>query len=268
MISILLLAASVAAAPAPPRDPALLADAGHAIDAGRLEQARLMIGRAVSAGFTGFPVDRLVADLAFASGNYEQALREYQAIVASGRRVEKICENGAVAALILGRTADARPLADCATESGAVTWRAWNAQGVLADLRQDWDAADTFYEKADQLGPGHAEVVNNRGWSHLLRGDWVSARTFFEQAAKLDPASPRITNNLDLARTALAADLPSRRAGESEEDWAERLNDAGVAAQLLGDKKRALAAFTQALYASDPWYARAAGNLQATSSAQ
>jgi Flp pilus assembly protein TadD len=265
MIMALLLAANVAAASPPVKNPAVLSDAAHAIDAGRLEQARLMIGRAVAAGFSGFPVDRLIADLAFASGDYEQALREYQGIVASGRRVEKICENGALAALFLGRTADARPLADCATESGAVTWRAWNAQGVLADMRQDWDAADRFYEKADQFAPRRAEVINNRGWSHLLRGDWLAARSYFEEAAKLGSASPRIANNLELARTALDADLPGRRAGESQQDWAQRLNDAGVAAQLLGDKKRALAAFTQALYASDPWYSRAAANLQAAS---
>ncbi len=63
----------------------------------------------------------------------------------------------------------------------------------------------------------------------------------------LDGKSDRITNNLELARAALASDLPGRRAGESNEDWAVRLNDAGVAAELLGDRMRAVAAFTQAL---------------------
>jgi hypothetical protein len=41
-----------------------------------------------------------------------------------------------------------------------------------------------------------------------------------------------------------------------------RLNDAGVAAQLLGDRKRAIAAFTQALDASPVWYDRASNNLK------
>jgi tetratricopeptide (TPR) repeat protein len=104
-------------------------------------------------------------------------------------------------------------------------------------------------------------VVNNQGWSLVLRGDWAASLPYFELAASLDPNSQRIADNLDLARTALDAALPARRPGETGEDWAARLNDAGVAAQLLGDKKRAIAAFTQALYASDHWYARAANNL-------
>ena len=106
-------------------------------------------------------------------------------------------------------------------------------------------------------------MVNNQGWSLLLRGDWRRAETVFERAAALDPRSKRIASNLELARAALASDLPQRRAGESEHDWAARLNDAGVAAKVLGDRTRAIAAFTQALEVSGSWYTRAANNLEA-----
>ena len=68
MILGLLAASSLAAAPVPARPNAsLLSDASQAIDAGRLEEAKLLIGRAVSAGASGVPVDRMVAKLAFAS---------------------------------------------------------------------------------------------------------------------------------------------------------------------------------------------------------
>jgi tetratricopeptide (TPR) repeat protein len=110
-----------------------------------------------------------------------------------------------------------------------------------------------------------AEIVNNRGWSMLLRGRWVEALTFFEQAAALDRSSARIANNLELARAALAADLPKRLRDESDAKWAARLNDAGVAAQILGDRSRAVAAFSQALQASGRWYSRAANNLEGAS---
>ncbi|HKU92717.1 MAG TPA: hypothetical protein VJP82_05150, partial [Sphingomicrobium sp.] len=109
------------------------------------------------------------------------------------------------------------------------------------------------------------EVINNRGWSRLLRGDWQGAADFLQKAATLAPKSVRAANNLELARAALSADLPVRNPGESDRDWAARLNDAGMAAQLLGDRKRAIAAFTQALEASGSWYERAANNLQAAS---
>src|SRR5206468_5516488 len=113
------------------------------------------------------------------------------------------------------------------------------------------------------LSPGRAEVINDQGWSHVLRGEWATALPYFEDAAKRDPSSQRIANNLELARAALTAELPSRRPSESTADWAARLNDAGVAAQLVGDRARAVAAFSQALYASGAWYSRAANNLEA-----
>ena len=50
---------------APPVQP--LSEASYAIKAGRLEQARLMIGNAIKAGAKGTEMDRLIADLAYAS---------------------------------------------------------------------------------------------------------------------------------------------------------------------------------------------------------
>jgi tetratricopeptide (TPR) repeat protein len=264
MIWLVLLAAKAAAAPAPavpPVDPSIVAEAAHALQAGRLDQARLMIARAVGAGMSGEPVQKVIADVSFASGEYDDALNQYKRLAAAGDQEQPVCENGMISALKLGRLSDAKPFANCATPPRGATWRAWNARGVIADMSQDWDTAAQFYSRAHQLAPKSAEVANNQGWSLVLRGDWAASLPYFELAASLDSSSQRIADNLELARTALDAALPARREGETNQDWAARLNDAGVAAQLLGDKQRAIAAFTQALYASDHWYARAANNL-------
>jgi tetratricopeptide (TPR) repeat protein len=265
MIVSLLAAASVASQspPAAPADPSVLKDAAEAIHAGRLVEAKLIIARAISLGSRGDPVERLTADLAFASGKYLQALVGYQHLASSLSRQPGDCENGAISALELGRIADAEPLVDCAVASGESSWRAWNARGVLADFKQDWPTADEAYARAHKLDPQNARVINNQGWSMLLRGDWASAIPLFEQAVLLDGKSRRIADNLELARAALAADLPKRRPDEDGHDWAARLNDAGVAAEMLGQKKRAVAAFTQALDASPIWYDRASNNLKA-----
>lgn len=135
---------------------------------------------------------------------------------------------------------------------------------MLADLKRDWESADEAYEQAFKLAPNQAALANNRGWSHILRGDWFIARDHFEKARELDPRSERIANNLELVYAALATDLPSRCVNESDRSWAARLNDAGVAAQLLGDTRRAIAAFTPALEVSGSWYSLAA-NLEAVS---
>ena len=264
MIVSLLAAASVAAQtpPAQPAGRSVLQDAAHAIEAGRLKEAKLLIARAITEGARGSAVDRLTADLAFASRKYVEAWSAYQRLAQSADKQPGDCEKGAIAALEIGRNAEAKPLAECAVESANASWRAWNARGVLADFEHDWPRADEAYAHAHQLAPEEARVINNQGWSKLLRGDWAAAVPFFELAATLDPKSRRVANNLELARTALAAALPDRRAGESDREWAVRLNDAGVAAELLGDRRRAIAAFTQALDASPVWYDRASNNLK------
>lgn len=265
MILHVLIASSVAAASptAPPARMPSLAEAAHAIAVGRLDQARLMIGQAMAAGAKGPQIDRLLADLAFESGDNSEALARYEALLKLAPGDWTVAERAGIAALKLGDSARAAQLIDRATASHHASWRAWNAKGVIADDRQDWPAADAAYDEALNLAPDGAEVINNRGWSLVLRGDWRRAAGYFEHAASLDPKSERIANNLELARAALAGDLPQRRPGESDRDWAERLNDAGMAAQLLGDRQRAVAAFTKALETSGSWYARAANNLQA-----
>ena len=274
MIAALLLAfASVtarAAPAAPPAPPAvaptsLIHDAAQAITAGRLEEARLLIGRAVAAGASGPSLELVLADLAYQTGKYQEAVNRYKHLVQLGLKNSHTCEMGTLAALRLGLWVTAKPLADCAISSSKASWRAWNARGVIADFEQDWSTADNAYARAHEIAPGEAEVINNQGWSRLLRGDWAGALPLLEQAAEIEPNSERIANNLDLAQAALATDLPQRRAGESDTSWAQRLNDAGVAAELGGDRKKAIAAFTRALHASGVWYARASNNLDAVS---
>ena len=265
MIASLLVALSVASArpvqPAPE-----IGEARKAIAAGRLDQARIMIGRVMASGGSGETVDRALADLAFASGNYPEAIARYHQLLSVHPDDSATLQNVAIAALHIADLSLAETMIGRATRVPAASWRAWNAMGVVADLRHDWAKADEAYEKAAQVSPKRSEILNNRGWSLLMRGNWAGAITYFERALKSDRGSTRIANNLELARDALAAELPRRNAGESDQDWAARLNDAGVAAQLLGDKRRATAAFSQALEASGTWYARAANNLQALSS--
>lgn len=263
------IAASTAAATPAPAAPAVpisitISEAEHAIHAGRLDQARLMIGRLVGQGAKGPPVEHLIADMDFASGRNREALTRYQQLLTASPNDPGMNENAGIAALRIGEIAAARPLIERATAAPGASWRAWNARGVLADLDRDWKDADSAYERAGQIAPNQAEVLNNEGWSRLLRGDWRGAVRLFEQGSALNPKSERMANNLELARAALAGELPGRRPGESDRAWAARLNDAGVAAQVMGDTRRAVAAFTQALEASGRWYARAANNLEGT----
>ena len=261
LLATLLLSAEPAFRPLRAADPRI-AEAEHAIAAGRLEQARLMAARLSAAGSTGPEMDRLLANLDFAGGNLDQAVARYELLLKGGLRDEQVCNNGAVAAVRLGHAQQGRSFADCAIEIAPQSAQAWNTRAVVADLMQDWATADASYARARALSPDRPDLVNNQGWSLLLRGHWADALPLLEEAAALDPRSDRVRNNLELAKAAMSSKLPQRASGELASDWSVRLNDAGVAARLLGDRTRAFAAFTQAIEAKPTWYARAWNNLR------
>lgn len=258
-MNILVIAAAIAVAP--PAQTLALTEAANALSNGRIEQARIMIGNAVQAGAQGPQLDRLLADLAFGSGDYRLALARYEALLASNPGHSLLAERVGICAIHLGDAARATSAIGQATASPAASWRAWNARGVLADQRGDWDEADLSYARSAKAAPDRPEILNNHGWSLLSRGRWNAALALLEQAVLLDPKSPRIANNLELARAAVSEDLPRRHDGESDGDWAARLNDAGVVAGIRGDRKRAIAAFAQAISARHHWFDRAANNL-------
>lgn len=238
-----------------------LADAGQAIAAGRLDQARRILGTALVAGVKGEPVDRLLADLAYASADYPQAYQIYKNLLASHPDELLLLERAGISALRLARLAEATSLLDRATRQTGAGWRAWNARAVAADRQSRWDEADAAYAHALEIDGTRAEIFNNMGWSLMLRGRWSEALASFERANSLNPKPPRLANNLELARAAVAAELPNRLAGENDESFAARLNDAGVIAAAAGQDARAQAAFAQAIDVRSRWYARAAENL-------
>ena len=266
MIWPLLMAAQAAVTPIPATANVhdLLVSARAAIQAKRLAEGTVIIGRAIGAGASGPELDRLMADLAFASGRFAEAQARYEALLKARPLDKSLLEPAGIAALKAGETDRAFALLSDIDVAGA-SWRVWNALGVISDLRSDWAVADRCYEQASTLAPKEAAPVNNRGWSHLMRGDWRSASDYFDRAAVLDPRSDRIADNSRLANDVVAADLPKRGEAETDASIAARLNDAGVAAAMLGDRQRAVAAFTHALDASGTWYQRAAKNLEAIS---
>lgn len=273
-LALLLGMAEPAPAGAPPAEqaqspsPISLAEAGRAIAAGRLDQAKSILGVAIAAGAKGEPVDRLLADLALARGETEQALNLYTALLAHHPDELLLLQRAGIAALRLNRVSEATALLDRATSQPEAGWRSWNARGIAADRQGRWDEANAAYVRAMALDSSRAEIANNLGWSMMLQGRWVEAVDSFERAAAINPRLPRLANNLELARAAVAADLPHRLAGEDDDSFAARLNDAGVVAAASGQTKKAEAAFAQALDVRSRWYARAAENLAALGAPQ
>src|SRR5438270_7942331 len=140
MIWTLLTAAAVLAAPVPasPSAHELIAGADQAVHENRLNQAALMISRAVGVGASGAELDRVLADFAYASGNYAEALAQYDALLKLAPEDRSLLEPAGIAALKLGYVHRASSLLTLVTSMDATDWRAWNALGVAADLERNW----------------------------------------------------------------------------------------------------------------------------------
>lgn len=253
----LLLACLVAGAPLDPS----VTEADRALRMGRPEQARLMIRTAVAAGTSGNAVDRLLADLAFTERRWEEASARYRAILDGGCKEPLVLERVGVSALQQGRLAEAIRYLRQAVRLPGANWSAWNALGVAADRQLDWAGADQAYRAGLKIAPDNPMLLNNLGWSLLLRGEWYQAHRRLAAAAAQHPGDPRVLANLELALAALSEQLPARRGGETNADFAARLNDAGVVALRQGNRMKAAAAFSRAIEAHDRWFNRAANNL-------
>lgn len=260
-------AAPATAVPAATTVPSI-AEAAHALDVGRPEQARLLIADAIGKGASGQATDRLLARLALAEGHNEVALAAFQQLLKQQPDDAQLLTGAGIAAARLHDDAAATAMATAAAKLPGADWRTFDLLGVLADRRSDWAAADAAYKQALRRSPAEPATLNNAGWSQLARGRWAAAEALFRQAVAAQPASHLFANNLELARAALAAELPQRKARESDADYAARLNDAGVAAGLAGDKARAISAFARAVEVNRRWDQRAYNNLQAAQAAK
>jgi Flp pilus assembly protein TadD len=82
------------------------------------------------------------------------------------------------------------------------TFERYRLEAMVADSRQQWAKADSFYETAVGLTTRPAPVYNNWGFSKLTRGDYPAAERLFADALRFDPGMFTTKNNLVLARGA------------------------------------------------------------------
>ncbi len=82
------------------------------------------------------------------------------------------------------------------------TFKRYRLEAMVADSRQQWDKADSFYETAVGLTTRPASVYNNWGYSKLTRGDYKGAERHFVDALRFDDDMFTAKNNLVLARGA------------------------------------------------------------------
>lgn len=82
------------------------------------------------------------------------------------------------------------------------TFKRYRLEAMVADSKQQWDKADSFYETAVGLTTRPGTVYNNWGFSKLTRGDYAGAERLFVDALRHDSSMFTAKNNLVLARGA------------------------------------------------------------------
>lgn len=82
------------------------------------------------------------------------------------------------------------------------SFQRYRLEAMVADSKEEWKKADSFYETAIGLTTQPAGVMNNWGYSKLTRGDVEGAERLFGDAIRSDPKLFTAKNNLVLARAA------------------------------------------------------------------
>lgn len=82
------------------------------------------------------------------------------------------------------------------------TFKRYRLEALVADSKQEWKKADSFYEIAVGLTTTPASVMNNWGYSKLTRGSYADAERLFSDAIRQDQDLFTAKNNLVLARAA------------------------------------------------------------------
>ena len=114
------------------------------------------------------------------------------------------------------------------------TFKRYRLEAMVADSKQQWDRADSFYETAVGLTSKPSSVLNNWGYSKLTRGDFAEAESLFIDAIRQDPTLFTAKNNLVLARGAQRKyDLPIVEMSQIER--AQLLHTLGLTAIKQGD---------------------------------
>lgn len=138
------------------------------------------------------------------------------------------------------------------------TFGRYRLEAMVADSRQQWERADSFYEIASGLTATPASVLNNWGYSKLTRGDHRGAERLFMEALRHDPSMFTAKNNLVLARAAQRRyELPLIEMTQVER--AELLHTMALAAIRQGDIQTGRALLQDAI-ATHPQHFEAAAN--------
>lgn len=133
-----------------------------------------------------------------ALGRKQEALGVLQGtyMFASENR-EFLSEYGRLA-LDLGQVSTAGKLLERADDPGKPDWRVLSARGTVLAKQNDFKGAVAFFERARELAPAQASVLNNLAMAYTMDGQAERAEQLLRQASASGQDDPRVRQNLAL----------------------------------------------------------------------
>ena len=253
-----------ASSPKPTASPvseAMMALPEASFEAGRYDDAMRQFQAIVAADPANKRAKIGVAEVQLASGSPQTAMELFTDLAQDLDLHARALQGQGVALMKMGQQGPALNTLKDAVAADPKLWRAWNALGALYDANQNWDDADHAYGQALALMPNSGIVHNNVGFSHLMRKDFAVAADEFQRALRLEPGLEAAQMNLRIV-LAMQGRYREALAGIQGKQAPATLNNVGVAAMSRGDLKNAETYLVQALDASPSQYDMASKNLQ------
>jgi Flp pilus assembly protein TadD len=180
-------------------------------------------------------------------GDARLAARAYAQAVQTDPRDARALQGLGFAYLRLDNEKAGQTLLKRAVDADPGSWRAHNILGVLADGRDEHDAAIEHYTVALALSPGNPAILTNRGYSRYLAGDFRRAEQDLTEATAADPEDRQAWRNLGLVYAHERKYGLAMHALSQVTNRAVAANDVGVVAMQRGDYRGAEILFAEAL---------------------
>lgn len=143
---------------------------------------------------------------------------------------------------------------------GPISWQAYNALGILADMDGNAVEAEQYYQQALGVNPGSPLIFNNLGYSRYLAGDLLGAQAALQAALRANPSYELAWRNLGLVHARQKNYDSALEAIGRTGAQAEAYNDVGFVSMMSGDYAEALSFFEEAMRLSPAYYVMASEN--------
>jgi len=139
--------------------------------------------------------------------------------------------------------------------------KAYNALGVLADLRNDFPLSEAYYHLAMLIEPRSVLVQNSLGYSYYLAGQWPTAERTYQLGISYDASYKPLWRNYGLLLTRMERYEEALSAFEQIGKPAQASNDVGYICLVEGKLDVAEQFFRSAIEQSPAHYDMAWENL-------